>query len=520
MSTSSLNSRERYTVAALSFFTFLLRVPLALRPTKELAGLPYTDDCFYLFSVARSMAAGHGPTVDGTHLTNGFQPLIVLLYTPIFWLCGTNSWLAIRWSFILNGVIAALTVWAVAWLIRSLERTPQTRGLTAPIIAATIWTFAFTIFSQMTNGLETGLSSLLLFLALTYYAKLQNEDGAKIPTSQWILFGAVLGLAVLARIDAAILVAIVTLMLFSQRRRMEAMITCGMALIVSAPWWIFNVVSFGSLMPSSGQAENSWPMPPFENIRRAAQAISEILSLVFYLPGHLGPVVRSVWTVLFICGIVFVAYRTHLLERLRESFRLRPLVPLLVFAIALLLYYTFFFKAPHFISRYLQPGRMLWLIAVTVSASVLWRGNRARFAIIGITLIGMAFCVAEYTRDYFPALQASDFYETGMWANRHPEEKIGMLQSGIASFVAPNIINLDGKVNAEALRAHQEGRLARYLRDEHFTYMADWKPFIEDIANTARKSELYFDSSGMIGGVELMKLRTAPLGFIPTSTAP
>jgi len=95
----------------------------------------------------------------------------------------------------------------------------------------------------------------------------------------------------------------------------------------------------------------------------------------------------------------------------------------------------------------------------------------------------------------------------GFWANAHPNEKIGMLQSGIASFVAPNIINLDGKVNADALRAHQQGRLADYLRDQHFTYIADEKPFIEDIAAIARKDKLFFDSTGMIGHIQLMKRR-------------
>ena len=270
MSKPSLNPRERYTVAALSFFTFLLRVPLALRPGKELAGLPYTDDCFYLFSVARSIAAGHGPTVDGTHLTNGFHPLIVLLYTPIFWLCGSMSdhadaWLAVRWSFILNGIIAALAVWFVALLVRAMERTPQKNDLTAPMIGAALWAGTFQIFTEMTNGLETGLSSLLLLATLLTYVKLQTQAPLEQKKSlrEWSALGIVLGLAVLARIDASLLVAILYDHTFFKKAYIEALIVGATAALVSAPWWIFNLVSFGSLMPSSGQAENSWPMPPF-----------------------------------------------------------------------------------------------------------------------------------------------------------------------------------------------------------------------------------------------------------------
>ena len=218
------NRREKYSIAVLSFFTFALRVPLALRPVQELCGLPYTDDAFYLFSIARNLARGHGPTVDGTHITNGFQPLILLLYTPIFWLCGSDAWLAIRWTFILNGVIAALTVWAAAVFLRTIEKEPKMRDasptmLTAPIVGAALWACTFQIFSHMTNGLETGLASLLLFIALTVYARLEQNvsDSLKIPILRWIGFGAMLGLAVLARIDAAIFVAIVAIMLILQR---------------------------------------------------------------------------------------------------------------------------------------------------------------------------------------------------------------------------------------------------------------------------------------------------------------
>jgi hypothetical protein len=102
----------------------------------------------------------------------------------------------------------------------------------------------------------------------------------------------------------------------------------------------------------------------------------------------------------------------------------------------------------------------------------------------------------------------------GFWAHQHPNEKIAMLQSGIASFIAPNIINLDGKVNTAALRAHQQGRLAEYLRNEHFTYIADYKSFIADIdtisrnASPSMRNELYFDSVSMIGSIQLMKRRT------------
>ena len=502
--------REKYSIGVLSLVAFALRIPLAFRSERALTGLPYGDDAYYLFSIARHLAAGHGPTVDGIHLTNGFQPLILLFYAPIFWLCGSDAWLAVRWTFIVNGIIATLSVWAVAVLIRTLEREPQTSGLTAPIIGAAIWAFTFQIFGAMTNGLETGLASLMLIVALTLYAKLEidSANGIKIPLRQWIVFGVLLGFAVLARIDAAIFVALVVVVLILKRQMREALSTGISAFIISAPWWIFNWVAFGNVMPTSGQAENSWPMPKWENIQQAVKAISDMLSLVFYLPGSFSLIARIVWALLLLSGILFVYYRTHLIERLRTSFRLNSLIHLLLFSTALVVYYTFFFRAPHFISRYLQPARMLWSVFIALSVSILWRGKLARAFIILAAALCLTFSVVGYVRDYFPSDPSADLYDMGVWAQQHPNEKIAMLQSGIASFIAPNVINLDGKVNTEALRAHQEGRLAEYLRDEHFTYIADWKPFVEDIAAMTKKDELYFDSVGMIGSIQLMKRLT------------
>ncbi|HET6402927.1 MAG TPA: hypothetical protein VFH95_16205 [Candidatus Kapabacteria bacterium] len=506
--------KETAILSGFSLFAFLIRIPLALRPIRALAGFPYGDDAFYLFSIAKHFAAGQGFSVDGLHLTNGFQPLVVLLYAPIFWLCGTNAWLAVRWTLILNGVIAALFVWAVAAFIRTIERAPNPKSVSIPVVAAALWTFTYPLFVQMANGLETSLASLLLLIALILYAKesSKQEDvpstGVADAPSRWWLLGIVLGFTVLARIDAAIFVAILVLLLFLRKQPRAAMVTGAIAFLISLPWWIFNWVYFGSLMPTSGQAENIWPLPPHENIYRATQAVSGILSLVFYLPHSLSFLASVCWLLMLLAGIVFLTYRAHLTDNIRRLLlRMNALVPLAIFSITLFFYYTFFFRAPHFLERYFQPARILWSILAAAGAGILWREKRARTLLIAAAIIGLAFSIDRFAADYYLVSRTSDFYDMGGWANAHPNEKIGMLQSGIASFVAPNIINLDGKVNADALRAHQQGRLADYLRDQHFTYIADEKPFIEDIAAIARKDKLFFDSTGMIGHIQLMKRR-------------
>ncbi|HEY3875054.1 MAG TPA: hypothetical protein VGM92_06230, partial [Candidatus Kapabacteria bacterium] len=297
---SGFNRRERYTIGILSAIAFLLRVPLAFRPERMLTQLPYGDDAYYLFSIARNIASGHGITIDGTHLTNGFQPLILLFYVPIFYLCGAESWLAVRLTFIVNGLIAALAVWMIAATVRTLERQPKTIGLTAPMVAAAIWTATFQLLVHTTNGLETGLLSLVLMLDILFYAKIRKSALAKRPvsTSQWILFGFLLGFTVLARIDAAFLVAILVAHTAWERKFRPAILIGVVAVLASLPWWYYNLHYFGNLMPISGQAERSWPLSPFDTIASSVKTLSEIATLVFYLPGSLGPTIRSIWAIL------------------------------------------------------------------------------------------------------------------------------------------------------------------------------------------------------------------------------
>src|SRR5512140_2826199 len=102
----SFDRAEKRWLWTLSAVAFALRVTLAFRSVKLLTQLPYGDDAYYLFSTAKNLAKGLGPTVDGHQLTNGFQPLIMLLYVPLFWLSGNDAWLAVRLSFILNAMVA------------------------------------------------------------------------------------------------------------------------------------------------------------------------------------------------------------------------------------------------------------------------------------------------------------------------------------------------------------------------------------------------------------------------------
>jgi len=72
------------TVGGIALFAFVLRCALLLRPLAVIDRRFIPDDTYYTLTIARSIAHGHGPTVDGRTLTSGFQPLQGFLMTPVF----------------------------------------------------------------------------------------------------------------------------------------------------------------------------------------------------------------------------------------------------------------------------------------------------------------------------------------------------------------------------------------------------------------------------------------------------
>lgn len=485
-------------------FAFAIRVPLAFGSAAALTSR-YGDDAFYILSVARNIANGRGITIDGIHLTNGFQPLIGAIYAVIFWIAG-DPWTAIRMTMIFNAFVAAATVLAVAVVARRLGRArPDTRVWQRPaVIAAFFWACSISIFHQTTNGLETALYSLTLSLVLREYLR---SD-----VSAWRL-GVLLGVSVLARIDAAILVTILVGFDLWRGRYRFAIVEGSLAFIVSLPWWVYNLVYFGSLMPTSGQAERSWPTVLAEQLNRLLETLNDIAVVLIYTPHDLSIALRTLVSCVIAVVIVFVFRNTSIRRVVKDLDRI---FPFLLFGVLLAIYYTFYFRAPHFIIRYLQPLRIVALLAWAVAASELlsnYSSGTRRWLTTsiagGFVIVALGFGANRYIAFYDKA-EGPEFYNMGAWANSHSNERIGMLQSGITGFIAPNVVNLDGKVNAEALRAHQHGQLGEYIRKEGFTYIADWKPFVEDVAQICRHNELFFDSVGMVGRIQLMKRRGAP----------
>ncbi len=234
----------------------LAALSLALRSDATVFLKPFSEDGYYSLAVARSMAAGHGMTIDGVTRTNGIQPLLTIIQAGLFWLARGNDLLALRLVLILYWLLYLGTGALLGWIAAMALPDPEGRA-TRALTTALVYLGASYLFLHHFNGLETGLLLFLLAAAWRY-----QQAGAAESWPGLALFGALLGLAVLARIDASFLVVCLAgLELWRWRRRSpgrglaRAALLGAMALLVSGPWWAYNILVFGSPMPISGDGD-------------------------------------------------------------------------------------------------------------------------------------------------------------------------------------------------------------------------------------------------------------------------
>ena len=241
-----LRSRVDATVATVIGITivgFVLRLAVLVRPVGVIDRLFIPDDTYYTLSIARSIAHGHGPTVDGHTLTSGFQALLGFLLVPVYWLTD-NPDPALRIDLALLVVVDTLTIVLLAWVAYRFA------GRVAAVTAAALWALSPVAVSMALGGLET---SLAIFAAVALVAAWiwANDTGS---TRRAVVTGVVAGLAVLARVDVALLILLLGgLQLWRGPRRLLVPGAIAGAVVV-APWWIWCTVQFGTPIPTSGEA--------------------------------------------------------------------------------------------------------------------------------------------------------------------------------------------------------------------------------------------------------------------------
>ena len=458
--------------------------PLLDRGGRLLRQFP-TEDGYLMLTIARNVALGHGlSTADGTIPTNGTQPLAALVWAACFKAVGGDKVQGVALIQVIEFVVATLSGWLLFVLGKRLfARHP--RGLDAAALGAATWYATMLTVMHGMNCLETGLYVLML---LAFVLVFLGQDGD--PMLRWSIgrsigLGLLLGLVFWCRNDAVFLVLAACLTRaflrpgrtfgLHARGLIESAIMGATAVVVASPWLVFNQVRFGSIMPISGTAE-AFGASFGSNLRPLAIALGEYVFVVLPIPAG----IEAMFAALLACVAAIALTVVVIVRSLRgASARTRAFLAASgIYALGLCAYYGFFFGAPHFISRYSFPLSTFLALSWGLVIFEIWDSlalDRSRLLAVGASIVLFALVAYPDVRayrngKYHPHFQVVEWIA----ANVREDEWIGAVQTGTVGFFHDKTINLDGKVNPEALKAVLDRTIPKYVLSKPIRYLADW----------------------------------------------
>ena len=471
-----------------------------LLPTKTI--FMVGDDGFFVFTIARNLARGHGLSADGHTLTNGVQPLWAFLLVPLYWQSVIPP---------LRGILLFSTALLAgsAWLFGSIAAHLTSPRISDPAPgvpegdrqkvvfwgAAALYMTTWHGFWVHFNNLETGLLFFLLLLSLRLYLVL---DFRRLRVAA--LFGALLGVLILARIDTSFFVAAILLTTSFELRRdlglgraLTRTVLAGVvATCVSAPWWLYNRIVFGHFMPISGQAQQHWAIDG-SRLQKMGLTLASftapflpILQISFSerLAARLA---MGSMCALAAVGAVVVARARHRrgasTGNLPASSTARRLdAAALAFALSLLMligYYTFGSFAVWFYGRYMAPvllaSMFAWFFEMRRAAT---RRPALFVAILSLVLGTFAFQILSMHRAFRPGITDAQRQIAVVREHVPAGEVVAAGQSGMLSYFWEPTVNMDGKVNAEVLTIQAPGAAHGYLVARGIHWYCDWKELV------------------------------------------
>ncbi len=440
-------------------FGFLIRLVLAWLPEQYFYYL-ISDDAYYYFSIARNLIGRGMLSADGITLTNGFHPLWLLVITPIYFVLRTPGWFSIH--LVLTG--SAVFDTAAAFLIyKTLEKFGKEK--------AAFWASAFYLVSpwgllHTMNGLETAQNNF--FLALLVYLSLQaSSNWLKV---NWFLFGAVSGLALLSRTDNVFAVAILfAYILWGTRNFLPVAKSILIALLLISPWLVYNSITFGTLIQTSGTAYPWHYHQQYLNEHKtyfSSALLPFLLKMGFYNFAENAFHYGSWILALVIAGI--------LLYRLRNwPERYRPLLWTLIA--------TALFAAFHIFIRWsVRPwySQAVFVMTLPLVALTLEKVNRNLIALGFIfSILAGSFWIFTATR--FKLADRSKVMMEMINTKVPPGDLTGAFNSGyLQYFTDRRVINLDGLVNNEVLPYYKSRKGLEYLRLRNIRWLIDTPAYL------------------------------------------
>ncbi len=438
----------------------------------------FQDDFFYYALTARHILAGHGSTFDGTHMTNGYHPLwmvVVLAVTAVFH-AGVPFYAAFC-------VIIAAAVFITYALLVAVFRN-YTGLVTSQCLAA----FFALNFLTLNGGMEVTLTVPLLCLLVFF--RLQRFDWNQRAA---LLMGVLSAAVVLSRLDSAIFItcfAVLDLLLSTDtpwRKRLAALpsFVLGMTPILMYLTW--NQVRYHSALPISAHAKElrlqggfamsaihslwRFEMPLIKTLVRPALVILPFAAAVLLFLGRgLVPIAQRglVFSLLLFMPLHILALSLTSDWRMWEWY-LYPLLMSCIGACIILLTR----KEPFFQRRYFMSG---FLAAMLLA--------HAAFHLLK-DHVAAVFDLKDPTASFY--LSGVDF---AAFANTHPGVYAMGDRAGLVGYMLPSpLIQTEGLMMDKAYleNIRQQRNLIQVLRSYGVRYFIATNPVADGACDLVRE---------------------------------
>jgi hypothetical protein len=489
----------------------------------------FVDDAFYYFRIAKNFVSGLGLTYDGHQVTNGFQPLFLLVILPIFFLTKGNLILPLHLVAVFQSIVSI----GIGIFLYKISRIFLDKWFS--IFIVTVWFFSPIAISQEMNGMETGLNLFLIAVTSYYYLSQIVPSIENIKTRKLILLGVLLSLTVLTRLDGILfMIAVLMHLLYTALKRHQGTtyikkvqslfrVVFPVALIplmVLTPWFIFNYQITGHLLPLSGQAirfmslnygfgaGNFRDQFPLQNIPITYYYENfsfSLMKLLWHHPFTHSPVkffsdlfhvanMDNFQSFHFISLLILATFVITIALFAFSSLRLifNQMMFYFLYAFLLLCAFTFYIFGQWFYYRYYFPIYFLMTICGGVVFSLIYTslkkinnnfGTIFKGGLVALYVLSVSFQIKGFIDMSQDSVHKQFHTLVSVIENVTPANAvIGCFQSGVIGYYSDRqIINLDGKVNREALEAMKSGQLGKYIKKKGITYVADWSFIIHTL---------------------------------------
>ncbi len=455
-----------------------------------LSDKPLGEDGFYMLKVAWNIASGNGITYSPGQLTTGIQPLITFFYSFFSWITikffDSNKWIFVRFIILIGSLSHVLLAYLVGRLSEKFLQYKNYRGKLIFNVSSSMVLFSFGIFRLSTYGLETTFYLIsLCFFYLLLINKLKNNS--PLIFKDIFFIGFIVGLIILIRIDALIVLSIS--LLFLSFKRIIKFLDCIYILLfaygLSSPWFIYVYKVTGRFIPSSGSAQSSFVDSNnfLERFDTASKAfISHSVSL--FTIGRDFLFWGSAITFLLSLGLIIFknSTRKNIIILLKNDYFISILLSLSI------LFITYFLtsEAKHFYYRYLSPSIIIFIPTLTLII-VDFPKIKSLYIYFFTLLIFSGQAIGSL---HAGKVHNSHSITAGYISSNFDQSKytIGAFQSGVIGFFNERVFNLDGKVDHEALsylggstigNKIKNNRIEEYINQKNINVIVDWEGWLK-----------------------------------------